>query len=181
MVCTGHHVTPLVPTFKDQHKFKGTILHTHSYKKPDGFEDKTVVVVGIGNSGGDVVVELSSVARKVYLSKRRGTWIVPRVGPDGKPIDVKFMRRYFMLIYSLLPYDLVCSAVEWYISGRFNHEDYQLKPEHRVFSQYLLINDELPFKILSGSVIVKPNIDRFTENGVIFEGMVLNNLNIIWK
>ncbi len=67
MVCTGHHVTQLVPTFKDQHKFKGTILHTHSYKKPDGFEDKTVVVVGIGNSGGDVVVELSSVARKVYL------------------------------------------------------------------------------------------------------------------
>ncbi len=68
MVCTGHHVTPLVPTFKDQHKFKGTILHSHSYKKPDGFEDKTVVVVGIGNSGGDAVVELSTVANKVFHS-----------------------------------------------------------------------------------------------------------------
>jgi len=28
MVCTGHHVTPLVLTFKDQHKLKGSIVHT---------------------------------------------------------------------------------------------------------------------------------------------------------
>ena len=68
MVCTGHHVTPLIPTFKDQHKFKGKIIHTHSYKKPNGFEDKNVIVVGIGNSGGDAVVELSSVAKKVITS-----------------------------------------------------------------------------------------------------------------
>jgi dimethylaniline monooxygenase (N-oxide forming) len=65
MVCTGHHKQPSVPTFKDQDKFKGQILHTHSYKKPDSFADKTVVVVGIGNSGGDAAVELSTTARKV--------------------------------------------------------------------------------------------------------------------
>jgi dimethylaniline monooxygenase (N-oxide forming) len=54
-----------VPTFKDQDKFKGTIIHSHSYKKPDSFVDKNVVVVGIGNTGGDVVVELSSVTKRV--------------------------------------------------------------------------------------------------------------------
>ncbi len=68
MICTGHHVTPSVPKFKDQDKFKGTILHTHSFKKPNAFEDKTVVVVGIGNSGGDAVVELSTVAKEVKPS-----------------------------------------------------------------------------------------------------------------
>ena len=67
MVCTGHHVQPQVPTFKDQNKFKGQIVHTHSYKKPDGYENKRVVVVGIGNSGGDAAVELSSVADKVCI------------------------------------------------------------------------------------------------------------------
>ena len=65
MVCTGHHTTPLIPRFPDQEKFRGTVMHTHSYKKPDGFYDKNVVVVGIGNSGGDAVVELSSVAKNV--------------------------------------------------------------------------------------------------------------------
>ena len=65
MVCTGYHVKPQVPTFKYQHRFKGQLVHIHSYKNPDGYENKTVVVVGIGNSGGDAVVELSSVADKV--------------------------------------------------------------------------------------------------------------------
>ena len=65
MVCTGHHVQPLVPTYKGQDKFKGQIMHTHSYKKPDVFDNKTVVVVGIGNSGGDAAVELSATAQQV--------------------------------------------------------------------------------------------------------------------
>lgn len=65
MVCTGHHVEPLIPEFVDQHKFKGKIIHSHSYKKPEGYEDKNVVIVGIGNSGGDLAVELSSISKKV--------------------------------------------------------------------------------------------------------------------
>ena len=65
MVCTGHHTQPQVPKFKDQDKFKGQILHTHSYKRPEGYERKKVVVVGIGNSGGDAAVELSPIADKV--------------------------------------------------------------------------------------------------------------------
>lgn len=32
MICTGHHGTPLWPSFKNQQKFKGKILHAHSYK-----------------------------------------------------------------------------------------------------------------------------------------------------
>ena len=65
MVCTGHHTTPIVPKFPYQEKFKEKVIHTHSYKKPDGFYDKNVIVVGIGNSGGDVAVELSSFAKNV--------------------------------------------------------------------------------------------------------------------
>ncbi|CAG8849903.1 11659_t:CDS:2, partial [Racocetra persica] len=52
------------------------------------FENKRVVVVGIGNSGMDIAVELSHVASQVYLCIRRGTlpWIFPRL-IGGKPID----------------------------------------------------------------------------------------------
>lgn len=54
-----------MPIFPDQEKFKGRIIHTHDYKRPNGFEDKRVCVVGVGNSGGDAAVELSSVADQV--------------------------------------------------------------------------------------------------------------------
>lgn len=65
MVCTGHHGTVNQPKIKGQEKFKGLIKHTHSLKNATGFEDKNVVVVGIGNSGGDAAVEASVVAKQV--------------------------------------------------------------------------------------------------------------------
>lgn len=65
VICTGHHVTPLIPTFKGQEKFRGKISHTHSYKTSKGYENKTIVVIGVGNSGGDAAVELSYVAKAV--------------------------------------------------------------------------------------------------------------------
>lgn len=81
MVCSGHHVYPRIPQFPGQDKFQGTsdalltqvwlcfttgeIHHTHSYKTPDKYENKNVVVVGFANSALDAGVELSSVANQV--------------------------------------------------------------------------------------------------------------------
>lgn len=65
MVCAGHHVFPIIPEFPGQDEFKGRIIHTHSYKKPNGYDDKRVLVVGVGNSGGDVAVELSNISSQV--------------------------------------------------------------------------------------------------------------------
>lgn len=44
---------------------KGQIKHTHSVKHARGYEDKTVVVVGIGNSATDCAVELATVTKQV--------------------------------------------------------------------------------------------------------------------
>ena len=169
-VCTGHHVKPMTPKFKGQEKFKGRILHTHSYKRPQGFDDKNVVVVGIGNSGGDASVELSAVAKQVYLSTRRGSWILFRVGPFGIPFDMMYLRRIVFGIFDLVPYALSCATTERFLNSRFDHKLYGLEPEHHVWSQHPMVNDALPNRILSGTVIVKGDIQEFVEEGVIFEG-----------
>ena len=77
LCCTGHHVEPHVAHFEGEKEFKakaikftprnlqGKILHSHSYKDHVGFEDQRVVVVGVGNSGGDVAVELSRITKQV--------------------------------------------------------------------------------------------------------------------
>jgi dimethylaniline monooxygenase (N-oxide forming) len=79
-------------------------------------------------------------------------------------------RRYRNAIFGLLTYEMRCSLTESFVNSRFDHEDYQLKPQHRILAQHPMVNDALPNRILSGTVIVKANIDRFTEDGVIFEG-----------
>ncbi|XP_067118698.1 flavin-containing monooxygenase 5-like [Centruroides vittatus] len=170
MVCTGHHVFPNMPTFAGQEKFKGVITHTHSYKKPREFEDKRVVVVGAGNSAGDAAVETSLVAKQVYLSTRRGCWVMHRVAENGKPYDDIFTTRLNNLMISLLPLSLSSSMMESVLNRRFDHEKYQLKPKHRFLQQHPMTNDALPNRILSGTVIVKGDIKHFQENGVLFEG-----------
>jgi len=170
MVCSGHHVKPLEAHFKGEEKFKGRILHTHSYKTPKPFDGDRCLVVGIGNSGGDAAVELSMVAKKVYLSTRRGAWILWRVGPGGMPFDAMYIRRFWFRLLFSFPYALVCWVIQTYLNLRFNHKAYGVQPDHQVLSQHPMVNDALPNRILSGTVVVKGDIQEFTENGVIFKG-----------
>ena len=170
MICTGHHVKPLIPKFPGQEKFQGKIIHTHSYKRPNGFEDKNICVVGIGNSGGDAAAELSTVSKKCYLSTRRGSWVTHRVGPFGLPTDLFYTRRVHDFLFSFLPPYARSDVMESTLNSRFDHEAYGLKPKHRFAQQHPMVNDTLPNRIISGVVIVKANIKTFTENGVIFEG-----------
>lgn len=46
-------------------RFKGQQLHSREYRDVQAFQGKRVLVVGIGNTGGDLAVELSRVAAKV--------------------------------------------------------------------------------------------------------------------
>lgn len=52
--------------------FKGRYLHSQQYKDAEAFRGKRVLVVGIGNTGGDIAVELSHVAAKVQSYGGRG-------------------------------------------------------------------------------------------------------------
>ena len=47
--------------------FKGKYFHSRDYKSSEEWRDKKVIVVGIGNSGGDIAVELSRVSKQVGL------------------------------------------------------------------------------------------------------------------
>lgn len=49
--------------------FKGKYFHSRDYKTPEEWRDKKVVVIGIGNSGGDIAVELSRFTKQVGWSE----------------------------------------------------------------------------------------------------------------
>jgi dimethylaniline monooxygenase (N-oxide forming) len=90
------------------------------------------------------------------------------------------INRFNNLIKSLLPFSMVCSMIESRMEQRINHVIYQLKPKHRILSQHPCVNDALPNAILSGAVIVKGDIDYFTEYGVVFKGYLFFYLKIFF-
>ncbi|XP_059922510.1 flavin-containing monooxygenase 5-like isoform X2 [Gadus macrocephalus] len=181
MICIGHHCHPNMPLhdFTGIETFKGVYFHSRNYKTPERWRNKKVVVIGIGNSGGDIAVELSRVTKQVYLSTRRGAWIRNRVGDNGWPGDMT-VSRALIRFRSLLPFNLVCNMVERSLNQRFNHRLYNLKPKHRLFSQHPTVSDDLPNRILSGTVQVKPNIRRFQGSSVEFDdGSVVENIDLV--
>uniref|UniRef100_A0A4W3K2P6 Flavin-containing monooxygenase n=1 Tax=Callorhinchus milii TaxID=7868 RepID=A0A4W3K2P6_CALMI len=182
LVCTGHHSDPNLPLncFPGIEKFSGQYMHSKEYKDPGAFEGKRVIVIGIGNSGGDLAVEISRHAKQVFLSTRRGSWILNRVGQNGIPADVYFSTRFNVLIQNMLPVSVLTWLVERKLNERFNHANYGLQPKHRYVSQHPMVNDDLPNRILSGTLLVKPNVKQFTETAAIFEdGTVEEDIDVV--
>lgn len=181
MVCTGHHTDPHLPldSFPGIETFKGRYFHSRDYKDPEEFRGKRIIVIGIGNSGGDISVELSRTAQQVFLSTRRGSWIINRVSNYGYPIDME-STRFLSVIKHTLPSSLINLEAERRLNRRFDHANYGLKPQHGVFSQHPMVNDDLPNRILSGTVLVKSNVKRFTETAAVFEdGTVEENIDVV--
>ncbi|XP_067239559.1 flavin-containing monooxygenase 5-like [Chanodichthys erythropterus] len=182
MVCTGHHSHPHLPLkdFPGIDTFKGKYFHSRDYKTPEEWRGKRVVVIGIGNSGGDIAVELSRMAKQVYLSTRKGTWILNRVGDNGLPSDMMFKNRMRGWINQMLPFGFINNLREKQLNKRFDHKLYGLQPAHRAFSQDPMINDDLPNRILSGTISVKPNVQEFRGSSVVIEdGTVEDDIDLV--
>uniref|UniRef100_A0A8D0KSZ0 Flavin-containing monooxygenase n=1 Tax=Strix occidentalis caurina TaxID=311401 RepID=A0A8D0KSZ0_STROC len=164
LVCSGHHTKAHLPlsSFPGIEKFKGRYLHSRDYKDARDFTDKRVVIIGIGNSGSDLAVEISQTAKQV--SSRSGV-LVGR----GYPIDIVLTTRMKTFLQQLLTSSMVSDFAEKQLNARFNHSHYGLKPKHRILDQHPTVNDDLPNRIISGRVLVKPNIQEFTETSAIFE------------
>ncbi|BFZ05640.1 hypothetical protein BsWGS_08679 [Bradybaena similaris] len=179
LVCTGHHADKHVPTFPGISEFKEKVLHSHDYKRPDGLEDKRILVIGIGNSGGDVAVELSRKASQVFLSTRRGTWILNRVSYQGYPSDMLNSSRLWECVFDTVPF-LGDKLLQRRLNTRINHDLYRLRPDYGPSSQHPLVNDDMPNRIICGSIQIKTDIKRFTSTGVEFvDGTFEDNIDLV--
>ncbi|KAG8436654.1 hypothetical protein GDO86_007666 [Hymenochirus boettgeri] len=182
LVCSGHHTNANLPldSFPGIEKFKGRYLHSREYKGPEAFQGKRVIVIGIGNSGGDIAVEISRTAEQVFLSTRRGSWILNRVSDYGYPLGMLSSTRFFRTVKHVLPVSTSNWLAERKVNRRFDHANYGLKPKHRLFSQHPMVNDDLPNRIIAGTVIVKSNVKKFSETDAIFEdGTLEKNIDAV--
>ena len=58
--------------------FGGPILHSSVYHNPTPFAGKRVLVVGYGNSGGEIALDLSEASVDVALAVRSPVNVIPR-------------------------------------------------------------------------------------------------------
>ncbi|KAL6486177.1 hypothetical protein MHYP_G00055690 [Metynnis hypsauchen] len=151
-VCSGNFTHPVTPNFPGIDTFQGKCSHSWEYKDPDEFCGKRVVIVGIGNSGGDIAVEISRVAEKTFLSIREGGWVAGRMGSSGLPMDMMLLRRAVVMLVQRLPRALLNWVLERLYNQKYDHRLYGLQPSYRILDRPLVINDDLPGRILQGAL-----------------------------
>ncbi|XP_072295123.1 flavin-containing monooxygenase 5-like [Eucyclogobius newberryi] len=181
IVCTGRFTEPHLPLkdFPGIENFGGRYFHSREYRHAEGLQGKRVVVIGIGNSGGDIAVDVSRVAEKVYLSTRSGAWITSRVGPRGIPSDIITISRMDQLYETVFP-SRANKKTEKMLNQQFDHTLYGLQPKHNFFTQIPVVNDELPVRILSGRVQIKPNVKEFSGSSVVFDdGTIIHEVDVV--
>jgi cation diffusion facilitator CzcD-associated flavoprotein CzcO len=162
-VANGHHWDPRLPNFPGT--FAGRTMHSHFYKTHAGFENKRVLVVGLGNSACDIACEVSRVAQATFLSVRRGAHIIPKY-IFGWPMDTLVPP----FVWRMLPYWVirpVIASVLWLQRGK--HSWYGLpEPEHRFFEEHPTISADLLNCLGHGYIKVKPTIRELAGEKVRF-------------
>ena len=77
VVASGHQGQPSHPAWRDD--FTGEYLHSHTYRVPEPFRDKRVLVVGMGNSAVDIASDICVVTKSTTLSARSPVLVMPRM------------------------------------------------------------------------------------------------------
>lgn len=168
VVANGHHWDPRWPEPRFPGRFGGIEMHSHHYIDPGEPHDlvgKRVVVVGMGNSAMDIACELSrpGVAERVFLSMRRGAWVVPNY-VLGRPLDQSIPLPTFV---PLRVRQAIGHAVYRLAVGTV--EQYGLPtPDHQLGEAHPTVSSELLPKLGRGDITPKPNIAELHDTRVRF-------------
>jgi hypothetical protein len=172
VVANGHHWSPRIPNFDGN--FSGELMHSHQFKNNEYFKDKSVLVVGGGNSACDIAVEVSRVAKKTSISMRRGYHFIPKF-IMGMPSDAYYAKTLWIPQKVRLFLQKLALRI---IQGKY--EDYGLqKPDHDILQSHATVNSELLYFIKHGKISPKMNISSFQENTVEFENGIKEDYDIV--
>ncbi|MQL80065.1 hypothetical protein Taro_012529 [Colocasia esculenta] len=78
VVATGENAEPVVPKLKGVAGFRGRLLHSSEYKSGVVFEGQRVLVIGCGNSGMEVCLDLHEHGAWPSMAVRSGVHVLPR-------------------------------------------------------------------------------------------------------
>ncbi len=178
LVANGHHWDARLPepAFPGADTFTGTQLHSHDYKTFDGFENKRVLVLGIGNSACDIAVETSKVAERTILAMRRGAHVVPKYlfGIPTDHLTTSPLAQSPFLWTKRLGLSIILRL------SRGKITKYGLpEPDHKVLAAHPTISDDILTRLGHGDITVKPNIERLEGDKVYFVDGTAEQVDII--
>ena len=176
LVANGHHWNPRWPEPPYPGQFDGEQMHSHHFVDAAGFRDRNVLVVGLGNSALDIAVETSFVARRTWISARRGEHVIPKY-VFGRPVDQIAVSPLTPLVPFPIRHALF-RAIYRLAVGRV--EDYALpKPDHRLLESHPSLSADFLGRIAQGEVTWKPAIASLEGDRIAFADGSVEPIDVI--
>lgn len=89
---TGTLCAPHVPEYPGRESFRGRQLHSSAYRRPEEFSGERVLVVGGGNSGAQIMADISGVAEATWVTPGEPKFLPDDV--DGRVLFERATERY---------------------------------------------------------------------------------------
>lgn len=169
VIASGYNAEPLRPGFAGIDSFMGKTLHSADYRNATPFAGQSVLVIGMGNTGAEIALDLAENGAQPTISVRGGVHIVPRE-LFGVPIQMVGMAT------RLMPQginDAVFPFILDLVLGRL--EKHGLKRPKQGLLQQIAVASRIPVidvgtvrKIREGAVKIAPDIAEISERGARF-------------
>jgi cation diffusion facilitator CzcD-associated flavoprotein CzcO len=169
IVATGIAGSPYRPAWPGQDTYRGALIHSSEYRNPAPYAGKRALVVGFGNSGGEIALDLADAGVGVALAVRGPVQVLPR-DLLGFPI------LSWAILYRRLParlVDIINAPILRLAVG--NIESLGLRRAAKGPRQMVEEDGRVPLidigtlaKIRDGSIKIRGAIDRFVIGGVVF-------------
>jgi hypothetical protein len=164
VIATGIVSNPYTASIPGRRQFAGRVLHSVEYRRPDPHVGQRVLVIGAGNSAGEIAAELAASDAQVTVAVRSGARVVPRE-LFGVPI------QYLAVAISRLPRSAqqsIAAAIAR-ASELARGPTVIPPPSKERCSDVPLIGFHLVDAIREGTIRLKGGVAEFTTGGVRFD------------
>ncbi|GAB3655043.1 NAD(P)/FAD-dependent oxidoreductase [Ramlibacter alkalitolerans] len=169
VLATGANNRPHEPAYPGQSQYGGRVIHSRSYAEPSPYGGQRVLVVGMGNTGAEIALDLAQAGTDVTLAVRSPVNMVLR-DVLGRPTQVTAM------LLARLP-----RPIAFAIAGKFRDwtigdlRPYGLRTPRASPLQQLMEEGRTPVidvgtlrLIRQRRIAVRPGLESFTADGVRF-------------
>ena len=171
IIATGYNNEPVIPDFPGLFDFSGSVLHSSIYKNGKTFAGKNVLVVGSGNSGAEIAIDLHEHGAKPWLVVRSPIHVIPR-DVLGSPTQVT------SILFSYLPIwlaDTISNLMMRLVVGdlsRYGIRRPEIGPNRQIAEQgrIPMLDIGTVDLIKQGKIQVAPGVKSVSEGEVTFVG-----------